>query len=145
MIEGAAGQDTLFFQELLLRSTTTKVINELIHIYYAAITDSVTNSISKSFYEKYFILEQHRIPFLKREGLFEVYLERRFNYYFINWYLKRLARVDKNHIREAVDALYKIYSLYEKYIENPERIIKTFVETYKTQNYDRLIAEINDL
>src|SRR5699024_4919723 len=43
MVEGAIGQDTIYYQELLLHSSKVKVIDEVIHMYYGAVADSVTN------------------------------------------------------------------------------------------------------
>lgn len=48
MVEGAAGQDTVFFQELMLYSKKVLGIKVPIHMYYAAVSGSVTNSISKN-------------------------------------------------------------------------------------------------
>src|SRR5699024_3957690 len=64
MIEGAAGQDTLFFHELLLASDKCLVLDEYVHVYYASVTGSVTNSVSKNLFEKYLKIEKARLPFL---------------------------------------------------------------------------------
>src|SRR5699024_10265894 len=45
MVEGAAGQDTMFFQELVLNSKKMKGIEKNIHMYYAAVTGSVTTTL----------------------------------------------------------------------------------------------------
>src|SRR5699024_10216985 len=37
MVEGAAGQDTMFFQELILNCNSVQGINKFIHVYYAAV------------------------------------------------------------------------------------------------------------
>ncbi len=67
MVEKAGGQDSLFFQELLLHSTRGAVIDLNIHIYYAAVSGSVTNTITKKFFDKYYTLEKERLPFLNQE------------------------------------------------------------------------------
>ena len=69
MVEGALGQDTLFFQKMLLKAKSFKVLNTPIHIYYAMVENSSINRIDKSFFEKYFILEKERIEWLKEENL----------------------------------------------------------------------------
>src|SRR5699024_10449476 len=74
MIEGAAGQDTMFFRELLLHSNRFKTISDIIHIYYAAVDGSVTTTIKKSFFEKYLVLEKERVLLLKKHNLFEIYV-----------------------------------------------------------------------
>src|SRR5699024_5018955 len=89
MVEGAAGQDTMFFQELVLNCKSIQGINKLIHIYYAAVSGSVTNTVSKKFFIKYLILEKERVPFLNKYGLMNTYLEERFNFYIKKWYKPR--------------------------------------------------------
>lgn len=113
MIEGAAGQDTMFFQELLLYSNKFKAIPHLIHMYYAAVTGSVTTTIKKSFFEKYLILEKERVPFLKRHGLYEIYVNERFPYYFNNWYVKRLSKVPTHEYKEVIAILKEIFNMYK--------------------------------
>ncbi|TDM12396.1 glycosyltransferase [Macrococcus lamae] len=115
MVEGAAGQDTLFFQELLLNSRKTLIVNEDIHVYYAAVTGSVTNSVSKKLFDKYYILEQERIPFLKKYGLMDVYMESRFNYYIKGWYLPRLEKIIESERQAAITRFLDIYHLYDNY------------------------------
>src|SRR5699024_1784292 len=47
MVEGAAGQDTMFYQELVLNCNSLMGVNRYIHIYYAAVAGSVTNTVSE--------------------------------------------------------------------------------------------------
>src|SRR5699024_322798 len=79
MVEGAAGQDTMFFQELVLNCDKIQGIDKFIHIYYAAVAGSVTNTISKSFFDKYYKLEIERIPYLEKYDLMDVYLKERYS------------------------------------------------------------------
>src|SRR5699024_8584655 len=44
MVEGAAGQDTMFFQDIVLNCGSLYGMNKYIHIYYAAVEGSVTNT-----------------------------------------------------------------------------------------------------
>lgn len=112
MVEGAVGQDTIFFQELLLHANKSKVIDEPIHIYYAAVEGSAVNTISKRFFERYLKLERYRVQMLKENGLFEDYVEQRFAYYFQNWYLKKLRLVQAGDEEESVSLLGEILELY---------------------------------
>ena len=64
MIEGAAGQDTLFFQELMIHSKSTSC-NRCYSYVLCCCVGSVTNSISKKLFDKYYTLEIERIPFTK--------------------------------------------------------------------------------
>lgn len=140
MVEGAIGQDTLFFQQLLMYAEKVKAIDLDIHIYYAAVSGSVTNVISKTFFERYLLLEKERIKFLKEHDLLEGYMEEKFYTYFKNWYLKRLKRIEENDLEEAIDTLYKIYSLYKDYMKKEDEDIAKFESLYENSAYKQLAA-----
>lgn len=138
MVENAGGQDTLFFQELLLHSKKGMVIDLDIHIYYAAVSGSVTNTVTKKFFEKYFTLEKERLPFLTKNDLLTLYMEKRFNFYFKNWYLIRIKRIKEEDQKEAIDTLYKIYSLYKDLIVERSIEIDKFEGFYKKRKYKKI-------
>ncbi|MGM0876424.1 MAG: glycosyltransferase [Bacillota bacterium] len=139
MVLNAAGQDTLFFHELMLNSEKIKTIDLDIHIYYAAVTGSVTNTVTKKFFDKYLVLEQNRIPFLHRQGLMKAYMERRFNYYFKNWYMKRLTRVKNEDLHSSIDKLYEIFTLYKDQIKVYDEVIDKFNKLYKKGEYNKIV------
>ncbi|WP_404322684.1 glycosyltransferase [Cytobacillus firmus] len=145
MILNAGGQDTLFFQELLLNSKKTKIINLNIHIYYAAVTGSVTNTISRKFFDKFYELEKHRLPFLVREGLLESYMEKRFTFYFTNWYLKRLPKVLPEDVPHSIDTLQKVYQLYEDHVTDRNKIIMKFAKYSRNKQYDKVMKLVNQV
>ncbi|SDJ77269.1 Spore maturation protein CgeB [Jeotgalicoccus aerolatus] len=118
MVEGAAGQDTMFYQELVLNSKAILGVNKYIHVYYAAVLGSVTNTISHKFFDKYYKLEIERIPYLQKYGLMDIYLDVRFNSYIRAWYLLRLDRVDAEHREAAIKRFLDIIHLYDQF--NPE-------------------------
>lgn len=115
MIEGAAGQDTLFFHEILLSSKKCLALDEYVHVYYASVDGSVTNSVSKKLFEKYLKIEKERVPFLIKNNLISSYMEHKFNFYFKNWYLPRLKKVKSDEYQEAVKIFLDIYNMYENY------------------------------
>lgn len=143
MIEGAAGQDTMFFQELMLHSKKVKGVDLLIHMYYAAVSGSVTTTLDKNFFKKYLKLEKQRAPFLKENGLYDTYMTERFPFYFKNWYLNRIAKINPMQREEAVKILKEIYEIYkEDYNENDIELNKMlnslFGYSYSDkQNLDR--------
>lgn len=139
MILNAGGQDTLFFQELLLNSKKVKVIDEFIHIYYAAVVGSVTNTLTNKFFTKFHILEKERLPFLVKNDLLTVYMEKRFTFYFKNWYLKRLSGVKPEDLKQAIDTIYEIYSLYKDSIVVEDKTIQRFEELYLKKKYDEIL------
>ncbi|WP_273124331.1 glycosyltransferase [Bacillus weihaiensis] len=144
MVLNAGGQDTLFFHELVLNSNRIKVINLNIHIYYAAVTGSVTNTITKRFFQKFLVLEKHRIPFLQKHNLMDIYMESRFSYYFINWYLKRLPLVRKEDTVESIDILFEIYSMYKGYIKHTDPTLRMFEKLCKNKRYSKIMDTFLD-
>ena len=51
--EGAISQDTLFYWDLVTKSSRIKFIDLPIHIYYAAVSNSTVNSVSAKYFLKY--------------------------------------------------------------------------------------------
>ncbi|TDM50810.1 glycosyltransferase [Macrococcoides goetzii] len=136
MIEGAAGQDTMFFQELVLKSNQILLANEYIHMYYAAVSGSVTNTISKKFFDKYHKLETQRIPFLIENNLIETYMEKRFNFYVRGWYLVRLDRIDPDEREAAITRFLDIYTMYDKFKRPEDKdLVETINALKKEVNY----------
>ncbi|MBU8566612.1 glycosyltransferase [Virgibacillus pantothenticus] len=133
MVDGVVGQDTLFFHEIINSVSTFKVIDELIHIYYAGIQGSAVNGITSKTFEKYLRLEEARVEFLERNDLIEPYIRKRFNYYFKNWYLNKLEKVEKDQKEEALVSLLKIYELYEKFLNRKliDPDLKSFIKQLK--------------
>lgn len=145
MVENAGGQDTLFFQELLLHSTKAVVVDLDIHVYYAAVSGSVTNTISQKFYEKYYTLEKERLPFLMENELLDLYMEKRFNFYFKNWYLIRIKKIEDQDLTEAIDTLYNIYSLYKEYIIENSKEGEKFEALYKKGKYKKIVKHFSEI
>jgi hypothetical protein len=141
MVEGAAGQDTLFFQELLLNSKQTKVIDLPIHIYYAAVSGSTVNTITKRFFEKYYLLEKVRIEVLKKHNLLPDFMDKRFTYYFNNWYLAKLKNVIPEEALESIKILGDIFRLYESHLFIDDEKITKFKKLLDENNYQQIEEE----
>lgn len=120
MISGAVGQDTLFFHELIVHAQDFKLLDEVIHIYYANVEGSAVNHITKNTFEKYMIMENARMQFLQDKDLMDIYMDFRFNYYFANWYFKKLELVKDSDYAYAISILTKIYHMYHDLY--PEKI-----------------------
>ncbi|WP_096272594.1 glycosyltransferase [Paucisalibacillus globulus] len=135
MVENAAGQDTLFFQELLINSNKIKIMDLDIHIYYADVSNSVTNTISKRFFEKYLKLERARYEFLNNNDILNLYMKDRFNYYFKNWYFKRVPLIEESSLKESLGLLLDIYKIYEPYLVDKSKEIEKFVVCMNKEEY----------
>lgn len=131
MVEGAVGQDTIYYQELLLHSKKVKAINEVIHMYYGAVSDSVTNTVGISFFKKYLKLEEYRIRFLTENDLINEYIEDRLEYYLMNWYLPRLERVEKEKQAEAAEVLQEIFNLYKEYVGDQYSLVEDKIRDFQ--------------
>src|SRR5699024_1125463 len=126
MVEGAAGQDTLYFQQLMLKCNNVKVFNTMVHSYYAFVEGSVTNTVSHKFFQKFYKVEIERVKFLERENLMDVYMSNKFNFYFKYWYIKKYYQVSTEEKELSLMYLKKILDLYHNYREYFDEEIKIF-------------------
>lgn len=122
--EGAFGEDTLFFMELMVNAGKVCYLNEAIHIYYAQRMDSSINDIGVDFFRKSLILEEYQIKRLEKYGLLDEYIERKLDYFVINWYIDKLYDVGKEEYGECVGIIADIVKLYGKNVENYASYIK---------------------
>lgn len=123
-VEGSAGQDTLFGWELIANSKCGGFNGEAYIIYYADRSDSITNIVDKSYFEKKLILEKRQIEFLRNKEIFGNYVNNHFEGFMKNWYLKKLDSVISSDYNDAEITLRKICKLYgknfEEYVDSKE-------------------------
>lgn len=115
-VERSAGQDTLFGWELIAKARCAAFNGDAYIIYYADRSDSITNKIDKSYFEKKLILEREQVKFLKNSELFENFKDNHFDRFMKEWYLVKLRNIVKEDYSAAVDLLGKICDLYGKNI-----------------------------
>jgi len=141
MVVGAAGEDSLFFKELVIFSKKIKLVDEDIHIYYADVEGSVVNTITANFFKKYYLVQPYQVKFLKEQSLFTEYAERRFEYYFKEWILKKLMQVKHEDALEAVKYSIQIWDYYKDYVNITEPVVARFAELSKLKEYDKIVDE----
>ncbi|WP_255294909.1 glycosyltransferase [Bacillus sp. AFS041924] len=141
MVVGAAGQDTLFFHELLLNATNVKLVKLDIHIYYAAVSGSTVNTITKNFFRKFNILEHERIKALRKYEILDEYLEKRFEYYFKNWYLAKLKKIKETDAIEAIEILCDIWNIYKDEVNPINPDIIRFANYAANKDYEGIYNE----
>lgn len=124
---GAVGQDTLFFYELLMNCKNVKVINETIHIYYAAVEGSTVNNISKKYFEKAYKIEKAKYEFFKKQGLLDEYLEKRYEFYFKNWYMAKLEKTKVEDRDECISIVKDLFNIYKDNFNVKDADIKEFI------------------
>ena len=111
-VENAVGQDTLFAFEILAYSNGGFFTNSAYINYYAERKNSVTNTLTKKFFEKSLILEKEQVTRLKRLGLFEHYKKNKFPPFYEGWYLKKILEIDEIDRSVCLEILDKIKELY---------------------------------
>ncbi|MBE6054134.1 MAG: glycosyltransferase [Clostridium sartagoforme] len=139
MIEGVFGEDTIFFQELLLCADKVKAIDLYIHIYYAAVEGSSVNAITKKFYERYLTLEELRIYKYKQYDLMDGYIKTRFDFYVTRWYFDKLTKVKEEDAVDSIKILEKILDLYKPFVEFTEPQIIQFYKLCKEKKYNDVV------
>lgn len=121
MVEGAAGQDTLFYQQLFLLCSKVKIIEHNIHSYYAYVEGSVTNTVNSKFFEKFYKVEKERVKFLESQDLMGYYMDIKFNSYFKNWYMYKYSLVndyeDKKVAKNILNNILSLYSAYKNHVD----------------------------
>ncbi|WP_053433605.1 glycosyltransferase [Sporosarcina globispora] len=138
MVIGSAGQDTLFFQELMINAKNVKVTDILVHLYYSAVENSTVNSINKKYFHKVYLREVETNKRLSKYGLIDEYKKRRFQRFFKLWYLKKLAKVKVSDIEESVKILYDIYSIHKEGLELTDKRVARFVMLYEKERFETL-------
>lgn len=111
-VEGAAGQDTLFGWELLLKSKSGAFTSSVHLLYYAERSDSVTNTVDVEYFEKKVLMEEAQVKALKRHGLYDLYVEHHFADFMRGWYMKKLSQVSPDARRKAEAMIDKIATAY---------------------------------
>ncbi|MBR2743519.1 MAG: glycosyltransferase [Clostridia bacterium] len=133
-VPGAAGQDTLFCWQILMAAQRIKTIEVPIHIYYAQTSGSVTNTVSRRFFEKLMLLQQPKIDWLKSAGFLEEYMRVRNDVYVNGWIFKRLSSASEPV--ECTRIVWDILKMYAPYYKNTDEIINEFSRLCGEEKYE---------
>jgi len=126
MVVGSIGQDTLFFHELMLCASKVKVMDIVVHIYYAAVANSAVNSITKKFFEKSLLLEKGAFSRYKSYGVLEDYSKNKFEVFFRDWYLEKIKNVKPEDLQIATRILYSILDMYSEQVKLKDKEVIKF-------------------
>lgn len=113
-VERSAGQDTLFGWEIIAKAKCGAFNGNAYIIYYADRSDSITNEVNKSYFDKKLILEEKQVQFLKDNGIFQTFVDNRFNSFMRDWYLVKLKYVAPEDYDASVGFLDDVCKLYGK-------------------------------
>jgi len=136
-VVGAVGQDSLFFQEMMLASTRAALLDLTIHDYYAAVAGSTVNTITKKYFVKCVIRETARAKAFAREGVLDQYRDTRFERFFSMWYLVFLRRSNAEDFLDNAALLYEIVEQYRP-MELTSPIVQQFVDLYESGQHQEL-------
>lgn len=127
MVNGAIGQDTLFFIELMLNAKKVKIVNVLVHIYYAAVSGSAVNKIDIKFFQKSFLLEKDMVHRLDKYDVLNEYVNNKFEFFYKNWYMEKFKLSSKENLEEIASIMEKIFELYSSMNHVKDDSIKQFI------------------
>ncbi|MGO3763889.1 glycosyltransferase [Glutamicibacter arilaitensis] len=135
---GAVGQDSYFFQQMLYYAKQISLLNEPIHMYFAAVSNSTVNSLGPKFYRKYIPLESARAEWLDSIGLLSEYRKRRMEKFTKGWYIDKLNRVAPEELEESKQLVVQLAEFYGAHQwEDPE--LKEFFDANKAPAGDILL------
>lgn len=136
-VVGAVGQDSLFFQEMMLHANRVLLVNRVIHYYYAAVAGSTVNSLTVRFFERSVVREKARAEKFARYGVLDAYKTTRFEHFFEHWYLVKLRYCSDKDFAPSVALLRMIVAFYEPMnLTNP--LIRRFVELADMKRTDAI-------
>lgn len=121
---GAVGQDSYFFQQMFYYADSVALVQRVIHTYYGEVADSVVNTVSARFFEKYRPLEEARSAWLRQIGLLEEYKDARLENFFGGWYLNKLEAVADEERETAINTILDLVDYYGEYAWTEPAIIE---------------------
>lgn len=111
-VEGAAGQDSLFFLQVFAAADRFAAVKEQTYRYTMDVPGSMVNTITAGYFRKALIRESAQTQWLQEAGLFDAYLEQRFEHFLVTWYLSKFDSVPWPQREEAAALITEIAALY---------------------------------
>jgi len=134
-VVGAVGEDSFMSWQLMYYANKICAVKLDTHIYYALVSGSTVNTISKKYFEKLLIMEKARYPWLEQTGLLSSHMKVRFNYYFRYWTLKKLSQTKEHDKEESAKLCYAMYSIYDGDYNGEDALINRFAAMCKEEDY----------
>ena len=72
-------------------------------------------------------------------------MSKRFNFYYKNWYLKRVKYIMDSDAEECLKILSDIYMLYKEYIIEEDPEITQFITMYNRGKYEEILDLYKDI
>lgn len=132
-VPGAAGQDTLFSWQLFQTAKRIRMLDLPVHIYYAETAGSVTNAVSRKFFQKLLLLQQPKADWLLQAGLMDEFMKLRYNVYTTNWVLAKLARAEDGPA--CAQLVEQMLDIFAPYYQGGDQLIDDFTALCKGGDY----------
>ncbi len=132
-VPGAAGQDTLFSWQLLSCAKRIALLDIPIHIYYAQTAGSVTNTVSRKFFQKLLLLQKPKADWLKEIGQMDAFMKGRYDYYTTNLVFAKLAQATDS--AECAKLVEEMLDIFAPYYRNTDPLINRFTQLCKAGDY----------
>jgi len=129
-VVGAIGQDSFFSWQLITSSERLKAVNFPVHIYYEAVSGSAVNAVGVGFFSKSHLLEEAQFKWLQDEGLLSDYMEKRFNNFFRDWFLKKLSICNESEKDESKRIVLDIFNIYRDHYNWQDEVINGFIRKF---------------
>ena len=141
-VVGAAGQDTLMAWQLIQCAEKMNVQNLPIHIYYAQTVGSVTNTVRVGYFKKLLMLQESKVAWLKESGNMSAFMSMRYDFYTVNWIMKKLSLARDEDCVECIKLVKKIHDIYARYYKNTSKEINEFVELCNSKSYEDILHNL---
>lgn len=141
-VPGAVGEDTLFSWEVVAHAHSIRATPLPIHIYYAMVGTSTTNTVGKKFFLKSQLIEAPRREFLQRHRLLQFYAEHRYNRYFTGWILKALCRAKPEEEEACARIVYEMHLMYQDCYDGKSRVINDFAKHCQAGQYGQALSAV---
>ena len=127
-VVGAYGEDTLMSYMLLEASQVTTVVPQCVQIYYAQHPNSAVNNVGAAFFRKYCLCAQPYVKWLRKTGLADSFMNRRFAEYVKGWYFNKLQYVPDDERMESTEILYRMLAEFARIGKVEDPLIVRFLE-----------------
>lgn len=111
-VPGAAGQDSLFFLQVFAAAARFAAVDRLTYRYHAEVPGSMVNTITTDYFRKALLRERAQHTWLEETGLLEAFTQRRFEQFFVTWYLEKFAQLPWPQREESAVLLQEVAALY---------------------------------
>lgn len=132
---GAFGEDTLMAYMLLEASHVTTIIPQCVQIYYAMYPNSAVNNVGAAFFRKYYLCARPYVEWLRKTGMADSFMAKRFPEYIKGWHFNKLQQVPDNERTESTEILYRILTEFASIGKIVDPLMTRFLELCRNGDF----------